>query len=1043
MSPYDSRTSLDATKTADKRVHLTLADRRLQIWDCPVLLVCFNVGAVVAKQSLVHAKRVRTDHDSLFQALHGLIFFNNLQLPSEETTDWRRPGTTTLFNLKSSKGAGRIERELQTVATVSSLFEDLTLPIPTLSTWEEGPGKLKGLSYFQSGKIQKCIQPHEHTARIATAESVIFDKVAGDTTVCLLDSRGTQEKTLVDFIDRCFTPEAWGSTFGSTPLDKMGASPEVSNLQSPRNSLPELLSPQKVARQHGSAHGATATQFVIRQSQSLPNVLKARDLPPDPKLPCHHVDAGVQVDDFIARDDVLQDIDTALSQAATSTETSDSVHCLTLTGAGGMGKTSIAAQYLRNYKHKYDMTYWIRADSESKMLDAFLAIGTELQLITPSQMKDICIVRRIVWQWFGKPVRSFDEFKQRNKSRARWLLVFDNVEDDDDLLDFLPTSGGGSILLTSRNPLAGNTIRRRVKHFTPISLEPWTSAEAIEFLRGVVSDHATRQDDAVIAEVAARLDCLPLALRQMGTVMQDRKLDFRTFLELYNDEVTSTGLHGSTLPQSNTRYEYNLSTVLRLEKVPDSCLSVLQVMSLLDPDLISSEFMQAVVSTGNSTYPTTPKQLETAIQKLWRSSLVQYRPVSGSKELTLHRTVQDTVRANMTVLQMISAYELATALLLAAWPLKGQVWHYPVDHWPQCAAVLPHAVSLLRNYTSNKDQSKWPVPDSSMGRMFVYAGWFCHERGDSRQASSFFDTVETMCSRWLNSDTALLQDVWMCQGCVATETNRGAACLRYNKLFFESTIKSCEEPKDTADFDRLAIVHNELAIAYFIHGDLEQASGLFEIARDYAEKPARVSDTADSMFTLASTNLGLVRWVDGEYEDALNILMRAFHVYEQRPIQGGKDDFAPGRLMHALGNLRFSQAQHDANDDIMEAFGWHYMAYEHYQKTIGNDHHRAADVCHRLAQDLMCMHRYIEAQQSIDHALSIYESKNCYTPELMRTTYLKATLLGKMGNTTDSMRLLEAAREMFRAYHTARGQDTKQGELSQEDFDAVVTFWSR
>ena len=45
-----------------------------------------------------------------------------------------------------------------------------------------------------------------------------------------------------------------------------------------------------------------------------------------------------------------------------------------------------------------------------------------------------------------------------------------------------------------------------------------------------------------------------------------------------------------------------------------------------------------------------------------------------------------------------------------------------------------------------------------------------------------------------------------------------------------------------------------------------------------------------------------------------------------------------------MGNVKFSQGLLDESEH------YHRKALAHYQSTIGNDHHRTADVCHRVAQ---------------------------------------------------------------------------------------------
>lgn len=56
-----------------------------------------------------------------------------------------------------------------------------------------------------------------------------------------------------------------------------------------------------------------------------------------------------------------------------------------------------------------------------------------------------------------------------------------------------------------------------------------------------------------------------------------------------------------------------------------------------------------------------------------------------------------------------------------------------------------------------------------------------------------------------------------------------------------------------------------------------------------------------------------------------------------------------GRVQHGLGNVRFDQGRIQESEDL------HRKALAHYQRTIGNNHHKTADLCHRVAQH--CMRR--------------------------------------------------------------------------------------
>lgn len=55
-------------------------------------------------------------------------------------------------------------------------------------------------------------------------------------------------------------------------------------------------------------------------------------------------------------------------------------------------------------------------------------------------------------------------------------------------------------------------------------------------------------------------------------------------------------------------------------------------------------------------------------------------------------------------------------------------------------------------------------------------------------------------------------------------------------------------------------------------------------------------------------------------------------------------DPSTGRMLHGLGNVTFSQGK------IEESEAYHRRALKQLQATVGINHHRFADVCHRVAQ---------------------------------------------------------------------------------------------
>jgi Tetratricopeptide repeat len=66
--------------------------------------------------------------------------------------------------------------------------------------------------------------------------------------------------------------------------------------------------------------------------------------------------------------------------------------------------------------------------------------------------------------------------------------------------------------------------------------------------------------------------------------------------------------------------------------------------------------------------------------------------------------------------------------------------------------------------------------------------------------------------------------------------------------------------------------------------------------------------------------------------------------------------FRTGKILYALGNVLESQERY------AESLDFHTRCLQQYMVTLGNNHFRTADICHRLAGHFMRTHQYDEAQ---------------------------------------------------------------------------------
>ena len=164
---------------------------------------------------------------------------------------------------------------------------------------------------------------------------------------------------------------------------------------------------------------------------------------------------------FTGREDILDHLSAILDGQVTA------VLPRALHGFGGVGKTQVAIEYCYRRASSYDVVWWIPADQPNLVLGALAALAPHLGLpaATATGIKEAA--------------DAVLEALRRGEPYARWLLVFDNADEPEDLKEFLP-KGGGHTLITSRNQGWKGVV-------DTLPVDVFNRSESVEFLAKRVS----------------------------------------------------------------------------------------------------------------------------------------------------------------------------------------------------------------------------------------------------------------------------------------------------------------------------------------------------------------------------------------------------------------------------------------------------------------------------------------------------------------------------------------------------------------------------
>ncbi|KAJ3579478.1 hypothetical protein NPX13_g1087 [Xylaria arbuscula] len=181
-------------------------------------------------------------------------------------------------------------------------------------------------------------------------------------------------------------------------------------------------------------------------------------------------------------------------------------------GLPGSGKTQFCLRYCEDNRHRYWGVFWIDCSTESNAEDGFGSLGVVA----------------------GKGAQPGAGQAWLSHLPHSWLLVLDNANDPEmDLSRFIPISGDGHILVTTRNP--GAQLYNTVGTFQFRGMDP---EEAITLLLRLAYPEKEphqitniyRQDASIIA---SELGYLALALKQAAHTIRTQFLPLGRYLKSF------------------------------------------------------------------------------------------------------------------------------------------------------------------------------------------------------------------------------------------------------------------------------------------------------------------------------------------------------------------------------------------------------------------------------------------------------------------------------------------------------------------------------
>ncbi|NRQ36237.1 tetratricopeptide repeat protein [Nonomuraea sp. NN258] len=359
---------------------------------------------------------------------------------------------------------------------------------------------------------------------------------------------------------------------------------------------------------------------------------------------------------FTGREDLLERVGLALSAVPPTP--------VVLHGPGGVGKSWVSLEYAYRARADYDLVEVVNAENPELIAGQLAEIGARLGIATA--MQDVVNAARAT-------VAALRE-------RGRWLLVFDNAEQADDLTPWLP-GGAGHVLVTSRAGRWRNVAR-------PIPMEEFTRPESVALLTNAVGGLT----DAEADRLAETLGDLPLALAQVAGVLDDG-LPAAEFQRMIDAQAAHILDQGVSPDYGNSLAAVTQIAADRLAGISPVAAHLLSLCSYLAPEPIVATWLTQA-ATGAADLPADGLAASQAFALIRDRGLGRV-DVNG---LRLHRLTQAILR-DRTREREGTFRELAASLLTAAAPEDTDS---PV-HWPDWAHLVPHLLITIPHATTHEE----------------------------------------------------------------------------------------------------------------------------------------------------------------------------------------------------------------------------------------------------------------------------------------------------------------------------------------------------
>lgn len=533
---------------------------------------------------------------------------------------------------------------------------------------------------------------------------------------------------------------------------------------------------------------------------------------------------------FVGREELLKTLD------ATQAASSGALAIVAYAGLGGIGKTQLALQFIHHSQHPYTFRAWFPAENPNQLREKYIEFSKVLGY--QDDKSDFESVVVFIKKWL--------------KEHPGWLIVYDNVNNYDEISNLLPEEGG-NIIITTRN-------QNWPTQFKIIPIDIMSESESLALIKSLTNHQLIDNEENSSKELAKLLGYLPLALAQASAYIHQSQITVNDYLELYKhhqrellaDNTLPQGTH--TLPVAIT-WNIILDNLVKEAKAKNElplALHLLCACSYLAPEKIPRNLLLTWLKESYPDLRSPELVLPKLISQLWKYSMIS---IDKNGDVTLHRLVQAVIRDQQD--QSLKNKNLAYPSLTLEWyhSLMKSIHDefskktYVLNDECRQKSLLPHLQCLEKYHTEF-----WPKSsESNLTFLISDIGHVLYLIGDLYPAKAYYERALPLLEQHHGKNYPEVADILTKLGNIERVFgNAPKSKILCEKAFSIMDQGSNNNSLETApsleclgnahrqlgDSKQAAIIHErafKIKKAFYDHEHIEMASPLIFLARDYRQ----------------------------------------------------------------------------------------------------------------------------------------------------------------------------------------------------------------